>query len=81
MAASNYDLRLMAAGILILSVSGGIALYSITPISQQVQIHAWALLFLAIYCSLMFASSYVEEEHQFWYWTGSAFCFYIFLKE
>jgi hypothetical protein len=29
---------------------------------------------------MMFASSYVEEEHNFWYWIASGWFFALFLK-
>lgn len=33
------------------------------------------------YVVLMFASSYVEEEHHFWYWVASGWFFALFIKE
>ncbi|KAJ4402279.1 major facilitator super transporter protein [Didymella pomorum] len=34
---------------------------------------------LTLYTVLMFASSYVEEEHNFWYWITSGWFFYLYL--
>ena len=33
-----------------------------------------------LYCLMMFASSYVEEEHNFWYWMTSIYLSLLFLK-
>lgn len=37
--------------------------------------------FLALmYAVMMFSSSYVEEEQQFWYWMLSGWCFYLYAR-
>jgi ethanolaminephosphotransferase len=35
---------------------------------------------LLVYGLMMFASSYVEEEHHFWYWATTAWFVYLGLK-
>jgi len=42
------------------------------------------LTFLAMtvaYGVMMFASSFIEEEHHFWYWVASGWFMLLFLKE
>lgn len=41
----------------------------------------WICSLAFLYGIMMFASSYVEEEHQFWYWVVSSWCGWLFLKE
>ena len=70
--ASNYSLRHLLLGIGIaliaflisLSSSGGYLL-------EAGPTGVWTVLVGTIYGMMMFASSFVEEEHHFWYWTAS----------
>lgn len=77
--ASNYDVsRLMLGTSLALVICGlsYLALPSLRPVSSA---GLYYTLTLALYSILMFASSYVEEEHNFWYWATSAWFFYLFI--
>lgn len=79
--ASNYDISRLLLGTLLALLSLGITylcLNRITPISAS---GIFYTLTLILYGVLMFASSYVEEEHNFWYWTSSAWFFYLFIFE
>lgn len=71
--ASNYDVnRLVAGAFLALASSLGAA---ITLSPKRVVLSAGDLAFLlatVLYGVMMFASSFVEEEQQFWYWITSA---------
>ena len=78
-AASNYDLpRLLIgstlAGIaVILSLVASFRTLSTTPGAS-----AMFFIFTVVgYGIMMFASSYVEEEQQFWYWISSGWIIYL----
>jgi ethanolaminephosphotransferase len=77
--ASNYDVQRLFLGtslaflVCVLSYSTLPALRPLSPAGL------YYTLTLILYAVLMFASSYVEEEHNFWYWTTSAWFFYLFI--
>lgn len=79
--ASNYDMPRMflgqAAALLALVAAVTAAAWgvddkaaSFIPLSGM----------LLAYGAMMFASSYVEEEHHFWYWATTAWLAYIGLR-
>lgn len=78
--ASNYDVPRLMTGTS-LSLLSVILTYftlpSLRPITPQGICYS---LILILYSILMFASSYVEEEHNFWYWATSAWFFYLFIS-
>lgn len=79
--ASNYDMPRLFLGITVSAVAvtcalGAFILSVREPISS-------ALPFAAVtvaYGVMMFASSYVEEEHHFWYWATTAWLVLLGLK-
>ncbi|KAF2999396.1 major facilitator super transporter protein [Curvularia kusanoi] len=78
-AASNYDvprLVLGAALALLICMLSFFTLPSLRPFSST---GVYYFFTLALYAVLMFASSYVEEEHNFWYWMTSGWFFYLFI--
>ncbi|KAF2630219.1 alkaline phosphatase-like protein [Macroventuria anomochaeta] len=78
-AASNYDvprLFLGTAFAFLICVLSFFTLPSLRPTSSA---GLYYFLTLGLYAVLMFASSYVEEEHNFWYWITSGWVFYLFL--
>ncbi|OCK96631.1 alkaline phosphatase-like protein [Cenococcum geophilum 1.58] len=80
--ASNYDLSCLMLGSIVSFVSVILSLVALRPkYSQITSTGAFFTLLLALYSIMMFASSYVEEEQHFWYWTASAWFFYLFLFE
>ncbi|KAF2785696.1 alkaline phosphatase-like protein [Melanomma pulvis-pyrius CBS 109.77] len=79
--ASNYDVSRLFLGTFLAFVSFGLTfltLPKLRPISSTAIFYALTLL---LYGILMFASSYVEEEHNFWYWATSGWFFYLFICE
>ncbi|KAL6231464.1 hypothetical protein BDW75DRAFT_44334 [Aspergillus navahoensis] len=80
-AASNYDLRYLSLGI---CITGLAVLFSIPATYKALSIHRNPGLFLIIgillYGAMMFASSYVEEEQQFWYWLFTGWAFYLHVR-
>ena len=78
--ASNYDVPrlILGTGLACLSI---ILTFFTLPSFRSVTPQGIAYtLILILYSVLMFASSYVEEEHNFWYWATSAWFFYLFVS-
>lgn len=77
--ASNYDVPRLYIGsalaLLICSLTF-FTLPKLRPISSSGIYYALSSI---LYAVLMFASSYVEEEHNFWYWATSGWFFVVFL--
>jgi len=72
-AASNYNLSRMYIGIGIAIAAVSCSILSATAQRLSAALPAFVfVLVMLIYSITMFASSYVEEEHQFWYWALGA---------
>ena len=71
--ASNYDMnKLVTGGVVAATALGaGIMAMTLSPKGGPGRWFPFSLITL-LYDIMMFASSYVEEEHHFWYWTTSA---------
>ena len=67
--ASNYDLPKMYLGITLAGLASLLGLAGSWSILMRSNLEGAAFFVLAgTYAATMFASSYVEEEQQFWYW-------------
>jgi ethanolaminephosphotransferase len=76
--ASNYDVSRMTIGIALTGLS--FLAVSIHMLGERGLFNIDTLLFIAILAgngAIMFASSYVEEEQQFWYWISAGWIAYI----
>ena len=81
-AASKYDIPRLhfSLGIAILAnVTALAACTTWTTIANPALVWIYSLALL--YGIMMFTSSYIEEEHHFWYWVASSWCGWLFLKE
>jgi ethanolaminephosphotransferase len=79
--ASNYDLPRMAAGIGLATIS--LVLVCIHALSQQQLLSIDSVVFtamIAAYGGMMFASSYVEEEQHFWYWSTTGWAAFLYCR-
>jgi ethanolamine phosphate transferase 2 subunit G len=73
--ASNYDMARLLYGILIAAVAvflAGISSYFLLRQDETLSSVGPFVAMTLAYGVMMFASSYVEEEHHFWYWATSA---------
>ncbi|CAG8258428.1 unnamed protein product [Penicillium salamii] len=79
--ASNYDVSRLGLGLLITALA---ALFVLPTTVRECTRRGPPGLFLTMmviaYGIMMFASSYVEEEQQFWYWICSGWVFYLYIK-
>ena len=80
-AASNYNLARLQAGIGIIALAL-IAIFAVPPrfIFNVHPSDIWMCGIIVLYGIMMFASSYVEEEQQFWYWIGSGWLGWLWVK-
>lgn len=71
--ASNYDMTKLTAGQVIAAVAACLAVAASYPIFARSFTSTTPFIAVTVsYAVMMFASSYVEEEQHFWYWTASA---------
>ncbi|KAL1619903.1 major facilitator superfamily transporter protein [Neofusicoccum ribis] len=78
--ASNYNLTLLIVGAALATGSMALAIAVISP--NFIPITAAGIFYALVtilYGTMMFASSYVEEEQHFWYWTTSAWFALLFV--
>lgn len=79
--ASNYDVRKLATGQAVSTLAlvfGVAAAYS--TLVESVEESVPILLISLLYGIMMFASSFVEEEQNFWYWATSAWLILLWMK-
>ncbi|RMJ23192.1 hypothetical protein PHISP_05933 [Aspergillus sp. HF37] len=78
---SNYDVTRLNLGLYIGGFAVLITLSATYKLISRFR-HAGAFLILNIlgYGAMMFASSYVEEEQQFWYWIITGWTFYLHVR-
>ena len=79
--ASNYDVTRLYLGLFIASI----AVFISVPATHRLTLpstYPWAFLtaWVTAYGWMMFASSYVEEEQQYWFWIMTGWTFYLFVK-
>lgn len=80
--ASKYDLGKMQVGIGLALLSLILSLWSSWNSVSSNTFSGISFGFITcMYSITMFATSYVEEEHQFWYWTSSAWLVSLAIKQ
>lgn len=79
--ASNYDVPKLGLGLGVAALAllaAGLSAHS--TITEAPKAAAPILGFSLLYGIMMFASSYVEEEQHFWYWSTTAWFGILWLK-
>ncbi|KAF1957269.1 GPI ethanolamine phosphate transferas-like protein 2, partial [Byssothecium circinans] len=77
--ASNYNVPLLIFGTTLTALSILLTFFALPRLRPITPSSLSYTLILTLYSILMFASSYVEEEHNFWYWATSAWLFCLFI--
>ncbi|KAL9031921.1 MAG: hypothetical protein Q9196_000117 [Gyalolechia fulgens] len=79
--ASNYSAAKLYGGIAAATLLGILSFGVSSPVLLKPNdVRPWALLMTMVYGLMMFASSAVEEEHQYWYFLASAWFLRLGLK-
>ncbi|KAL7771790.1 hypothetical protein CFE70_001740 [Pyrenophora teres f. teres 0-1] len=78
--ASNYDLARLFIGTGLAFLICALSFFTLPSFRPVTPAGVYYSLALALYSVLMFASSYVEEEHNFWYWATSAWLLCLFFS-
>ena len=80
--ASNYDLGRLNIGVLLAALATVASLATaFTVLLNARSTGLWTSSVTILYGVMMFASSYVEEEHHFWYWASSGWLGWLFFKQ
>ncbi|KAH5565815.1 GPI ethanolamine phosphate transferase 2 [Parastagonospora nodorum] len=79
-AASNYDVPRLFIGSALAFLICCLSFFTLPKLRPISPAGVYYIMTLALYGVLMFASSYVEEEHNFWYWATSGWFFVVFIE-
>ncbi len=79
--ASNYDMPKLITGQSVATASLSLAAIAISPTVARAMMEPSPIVGISLlYGIMMFATSYVEEEQHFWYWTTTAWLMLLWLK-
>lgn len=79
--ATDYSMRKLCFGILFGTLATLLAWVIALPILQRAKlVGVWFSVVTLTYGALMFASSYVEEEQQYWYLVASTWLLWLVFK-
>lgn len=80
-AASNYDMTKLVFGLVLSACALIFAVIAAWPTLSPKPLASLPFAIICVlYAALMFASSFVEEEHHFWYWLTSGWFLFLFAK-
>jgi len=76
--ASNYDLSKLALGLGLAAAATVFSIMAMLSFVKHSHVMAWPISIMTVlYGVMMFASSFVEEEQHFWYWTLTMWIAYL----
>jgi ethanolaminephosphotransferase len=79
--ASNYDIPKLIIGLSITLLATLLAFITSFPsLAGSLKTSLPLIGIILLYGVMMFASSYVEEEHHFWYWAATAWLVLLSIK-
>ncbi|KAJ4367042.1 major facilitator super transporter protein [Neocucurbitaria cava] len=78
--ASNYDISRLFLGTYLAFFICALSYLTLPALRPVTSAGIYYALTLVLYAVLMFASSYVEEEHNFWYWATSGWFIFLLLS-
>ncbi|KAH7087763.1 alkaline-phosphatase-like protein [Paraphoma chrysanthemicola] len=78
--ASNYDVPRLFMGTALALLICGLSFCALPAVDSMSSSGICFTLTLVLYATNMFASSYVEEEHNFWYWATSGWHLVLFVS-
>ncbi|KAI1169979.1 alkaline-phosphatase-like protein [Nemania sp. FL0916] len=79
--ASNYDMdKLVMGGLTAAATISAAGVATVMSTRMTVRNFGPSILISVLYGVMMFASSYVEEEQHFWYWSTTMWLFYLVVK-
>ncbi len=79
--ASNYNIQRLHTGIAVVTAALVTVLTIAAPAARKANATGiWLAFVVVMYGVMMFASSYVEEEHHFWYWVTSGWLGWLSIK-
>ncbi|KAI1128045.1 alkaline-phosphatase-like protein [Nemania abortiva] len=79
--ASNYDVdKLIYGGVITIAAASTAGVATVMSAKLTIRSFGPFALIAVFYGVMMFASSYVEEEQHFWYWSTTAWLFYLVVK-
>lgn len=78
-ASSTYNVKDMVCGVLLEVLAAAISTAALMSVDFSKKLKFLSILLSLVYLCTMFASSLVEEEHQFWYWAVTGFLAWIYV--
>lgn len=79
--ASNYDIPRLGTGLACAALAlSGVATATLTIVKNSPVAYLPIFGTSLLYGIMMFASSYVEEEQHFWYWSTTAWLIILWIK-
>ncbi|KAG5982212.1 hypothetical protein E4U55_002195 [Claviceps digitariae] len=76
--ASNYDLSKLALGLGLAAAATVCSIMAMLSFGRHKHVRSWPISIMTLlYGVMMFASSFVEEEQHFWYWTLTMWIAYL----
>ncbi|KAI1006760.1 GPI ethanolamine phosphate transferase 2 [Podosphaera aphanis] len=77
---SNYNIYRLSTGLFLAIISSCLSFTTANLVIKEIKISTPLLLVSFFYAVMMFSSSYVEEEQNFWHWTTIAWFGFLWIR-